>query len=205
MAINSVIRVSATVAGISVGASITKSEEAGFQLIENVPAANPGTLTTRTDDDTGVITKTLATHNITTGEIVDVYWSGGARYGMTAGTIATSAAVIPIDGGAGDNLPLGTTPAVTVAHRTVYDSSSFTGTDAQMLAAACDDSQRAHIRLMSSTSESLSIKIAAGEAFLWWANNGFANPITGDTIDSIEITQEAATATDVRFAASLTA
>lgn len=63
-------------------------------------AAQTGTLTTRTDDNTGVATLTTG-HGIVNGK-VDVYWATGVRYGMDA-TVATNA--VSIDGGAGDNLP----------------------------------------------------------------------------------------------------
>jgi hypothetical protein len=74
---------------------------------DNVLAvAKVGTLTTRTDDNTGELTM-AASHGITTGARLDVYWSGGMRRGMTVGTVATNA--VPIDGGAGDVLPANTT------------------------------------------------------------------------------------------------
>lgn len=65
-----------------------------------------GTLDTRTDDDTGVIS--LATHTFITSDTVEVYWNGNAnsRLGMTA---TVSADNVTVDGGAGDNLPVTTT------------------------------------------------------------------------------------------------
>lgn len=69
-------------------------------------AAKTGTLTTRTDDNTGTLTM-AGGHGITTGQRLDVYWSGGARYGMTVGTVATNS--VPIDGGGGDVLPAAAT------------------------------------------------------------------------------------------------
>lgn len=65
-------------------------------------AAKTGTLTTRTDDNTGVVTG-LTGHGVATSDLVDVYWTGGCRYGMAA-TVSGNA--ITLDGGAGDNLPV---------------------------------------------------------------------------------------------------
>lgn len=68
----------------------------------SLSAAKAGTLTTRTDDNTGVVTLSVD-HGVTDGQKLDVYWSGGSRRGMTVGTVVDQ--VVPIDGGAGDNLP----------------------------------------------------------------------------------------------------
>jgi hypothetical protein len=62
-------------------------------------------LTTRTDDNTGVITVT--SHSITTSDTVDVYWSTGRRYGVDV--TAQDSTTISIDLGAGDNLPSSST------------------------------------------------------------------------------------------------
>ncbi len=64
--------------------------------------AKIGQLTTRTDSNTGILTM-AASHGITTAARLDVYWSGGARYGMTVGTVSIN--TVPIDLGGGDNLP----------------------------------------------------------------------------------------------------
>lgn len=77
-----------------------------------LPAAKTGTLTTRTDDDEGVITL-AGGHGFSTGTNFDIYWSGGCRYGVSL-TIVTNAATITASTGAGDVLPAADT-AVTVA------------------------------------------------------------------------------------------
>lgn len=69
-----------------------------------VPAATAGTLTTRTDANTGVITLPGG-HGLTSGTF-DVFWSGGSRRGMTC-TITVNA--MAIDGGSGTDLPATTT------------------------------------------------------------------------------------------------
>jgi hypothetical protein len=71
-----------------------------------IPAAKAGSLTTRTDDDTGELTMASG-HGITTGQVLDLFWSGGSRRGMTVGTVATNQ--VPIDGGSGDVLPTAAT------------------------------------------------------------------------------------------------
>ena len=65
-----------------------------------LPIAKAGTLTTRTEDDTGEATLG-AGHGITTGAIVDIYWSGGRRYGVTVGTVAGNVVPFGAPGGTG--------------------------------------------------------------------------------------------------------
>lgn len=62
----------------------------------------PGTLTTRTDNDTGVITLS-ADHQVAVNDIVTVTWSGGSRTGMTV--TAVTGAAVTVDGGTGTVLP----------------------------------------------------------------------------------------------------
>ena len=71
-------------------------------------------------------------HGITTGALVDVYWEGGVRYGVTVGTVNGQA--VPLtDSGAGDVLPADETPIV-IGLVTVIDT-DFDGDKAAMLAA----------------------------------------------------------------------
>lgn len=88
-------------------------------------AGSAGTLTTRTDNDTGEVTLT-AGHGQVTGTY-DVFWNGatpGSRRGM-AGTVTVNA--LALDGGTGDNLPIATT-AVVVDEQAVLDFDSDNAT-----------------------------------------------------------------------------
>jgi hypothetical protein len=67
-------------------------------------------LTTRTDDNTGVAT-CLTGHGIETADVVDAYWLGGFRKGMTA---TTSTNAVTLDGGSGDVLPVQNTALILV-------------------------------------------------------------------------------------------
>lgn len=72
------------------------------QSVKVVPAAIPGVLTTRTDDNTGVVTVD-AGHGVLDTDTVSVFWPGGARYNVDVTAVA--ATTISIDLGSGDNLP----------------------------------------------------------------------------------------------------
>jgi hypothetical protein len=100
------VRTEATYLARSTSRSLAATGNSAEVASPTLAAAKTGTLTTRTDNDTGTLTMT-AGHGITTGQTLDVYWAGGQRRGMTVGTVATNS--VPIDGGAGDNLPANTT------------------------------------------------------------------------------------------------
>lgn len=89
-------------ANYSVNRTVSADQEYSNNV--SVTGANAGTLTTRTDNDTGVVTLSGG-HSVVNGR-VDAYWATGKRIGMTA-TVAVNA--VTIDGGTGDNLPTATT------------------------------------------------------------------------------------------------
>lgn len=100
---------SVSVGGISFNKTVNRTIDHPNPYEVALPAGKAGTLTTRTDNDTG--TATLgAGHGIITGDIVDIYWDGGVRYGVTVGTVAGTS--VPFDLGAGDNLPIATSAIV---------------------------------------------------------------------------------------------
>jgi len=84
------------------------------------PEAHAAILTTRTDDDTGVVTfavygilttrtdantgvVTAAGHGLAEGDYADIFWSGGARDHMSVTAVSGNA--VSVDGGTGDDLP----------------------------------------------------------------------------------------------------
>ena len=100
--------------------------------IPDIPLGKAGTLTTRTDNDTGTVTLG-AGHGFTTGDKVDVYWDGGLRYGMDATVAGNDVAV---DTGAGDNLPPQDEPVV--VSKQVQISAAFVGDQVELYAAMLD-------------------------------------------------------------------
>jgi hypothetical protein len=97
---------------VSIGSINQSKIRTGDDLIDlqiTLPAGKSGTLTTRTDDNTGIVT-VASGHGITGSDTVDVYWAAGRRYGVDV--TATDATTISIDLGAGDNLPTASTAVV---------------------------------------------------------------------------------------------
>lgn len=168
---------SATMGGVSFSGAITRSGETPQALSVVLPAAKAGSLTTRTDNDTGVVTLSTG-HSITTGMVVDVYWvdSSGddqCRYNMDA-TVATNA--VTVDGGAGANLPTATT-AVTLCQRQIAVF-AFTASIVQALLAS--STRKASIRCMATSSVVVAILNAAGEFYDWFYGRGVTTPLGSD-------------------------
>lgn len=168
--------------------SVTTIESSGGELIARqgdnaLPVAKVGQLTTRTDADTGELTMSSG-HGITTGDRLDVYWTGGSRRGMTAGTVATNA--VPIDGGSGDDLPTNLT-AVT-ASVPVEEEMLLTGDDATCI--AMFSSRRGSIVLAESDdSEALGREVGAesgGEqSWFWHESRNETNPLASADVAKV--------------------
>ncbi len=178
MALSGVLSSSVTIAGLTITGSVPRSADGGLTREIPLPAGTAGTLTTRTDDDTGVATLE-AGHGLSTSDVVDVYWSGGMRYGMTA-TVAGNA--ITVDLGAGDNLPAEDTAMVVTLQ--VQITADIDGDEVQLIVAGCD--QRCHLDFQDSGTASLAaVDIAAGEMWDWAADQAIANPLTGNATADI--------------------
>ena len=95
----------------SIGQNVVRSGDARIDLEVTLPAGKAGTLTTRTDANTGIVTVSSG-HGITISDTVDVYWSGGRRYGVDV--TAQDSTTISIDLGSGDDLPTVSTAIVIV-------------------------------------------------------------------------------------------
>lgn len=140
------------------------------------PAAQAGTLTTRTDNTDGTVTMTSSGHTITTGVRVDLYWTGGCRRGVTVGTVSGTA--VPISGGAGDNLP-STSTAIKVALPTKR-TLSFTGNN--LKAIACKGTVRSQFTVTDSGSAELySFYNSGGKVPSWYYGSDDVNPLAGVT------------------------
>lgn len=173
--------ISATIGGVVISGTTTRtrSGETPTPLDDNaIPAGKVGSLTTRTDNDTGVATM-VAGHGFVTNDVVDVYWDGGVRYNMTA-TVATNA--VTVDGGAGDNLPAQATALVVSLRRIA--TFTFDPAQVQLLAAKAD--QRASIRFMATAVVAKALDLASDEVYSWVADDDDeVDPIGTDPITAI--------------------
>jgi hypothetical protein len=119
-----------SIGGVSMYSSITRTEEGQIGQEVTLPKATAGTLSTRTDDDTGVVTLASG-HGLRVSDVVDVYWDAGIRYGMDV--TAVNGDDVSVNLGAGDVLPAQDT-AVTVSKQVTVNT-DFDGDDMVMIGA----------------------------------------------------------------------
>lgn len=171
-----------------------------------IAAAKAGQLTTRTDNDTGTLTM-AGGHGITTGARLDVYWTNtdgtvGRHYGMTVGTVATNS--VPIDGGAGDNLPA-LNAAITAM---VPTAETITVTGDNAVAVAADSDTPATVIFAQSGGTTIKVVRLDGDAAYFWRDDsvdatplGAANPLAGGAVGKVYMSHgDSAAAHPVRAA-----
>lgn len=151
----------------------------------SVPAAQPGELTLRTDNDTGELTMDNADHGITTGAKLDLYFDGGARRRMTVGTVA--GLVVPIDAGAGSNLPA--LNSAIIAAVPVQRDVVATVADIVAYGVKCDYESQFHFMESNGTTEDLTVHLepetnGQQDAQGWNSGQG-ATPFTGTTVSKV--------------------
>ncbi len=167
------VKRSVSIGGLSFSETTNLTSDVAVTFDKDVPAAKTGTLTTRTDANTGELTM-QASHGITTGVLLDVYWTGGSRRRMTVGTVAGTAC--PIDGGVGDDLPADET-AITAMIPLV----EVITLDSDAVAAVFMSSAAiGHVAITESDNTTLLEKyIKAGGVYSLYEGNGETNPLEG--------------------------
>lgn len=155
-----------------------------------VTAAKAGTLSARTDNDTGTITGPSG-HGVVDGDKLDVYWTGGHRRNMTVGTVSGTS--IPIDGGSGDNLPAAASSLTFKVPQTEGEW-AVTGANVKAIAAKATTYRGVVVVRQSNGTEIAAFVIPAGESYVWSADSGITNPVTGATIAKATFSHEGADA-----------
>jgi hypothetical protein len=163
----------------------------------SIPAAKVGELTTRTDNDTGVITM-VAGHGLTTGMLVDVYWltgGGGKRLGMAA-TVTVNA--LAVEGGTGDSLPT-LNDDVTVMNPVVHSAWVPAAT---VEGIAASSPQIGVVRLLEADdTEIVAMEVAANDPYVWVDGSGVTNPVTADA-EQVTFSHGQASAVEMQFKAA---
>lgn len=184
--------------GLSIGRTIVRNADGTAAVEVAVPASPAGTLTTRTDNETGTITMASGSHGITTASVVDLFWSGGARFGVTVGTVSGTTVPIGADNsGTGDNLPIATT-ALVVSPRTAFNV-AIDGDEALLVGieqtyAAANETAQSRLTLLDAVSSAITnITLAANTPRAWDLAGGDANSFTGNPIASGRISNGSST------------
>lgn len=148
-----------------------------------VPAAKSGTLTTRTDANTGTFTMSSG-HGFTTGNKVDVFWAGGQRRAMDATVTGDS---VVLDGGAGDDLPALNTAVTAMVPVDV----PFVVDGDDVIALAAHSPVPGYVVWFDDENTPAAIPAATfvvdrTESGLWASGNGVTNPLDGEITTSVK-------------------
>ncbi len=176
---------------------VTRTNSGTIALEDTLNAAKSGTLTTRTDNNTGTLTMT-AGHGLTTGQIVDIYWDGGVQRTVTVGTVATNS--VPIDLGIGDNLPTANTAVTVCVQKSI--NLSVDGDNTKILAVILETVDKnlrtaANVQFLDSAADVIAeIDLVANVPQVWDIEGGSANPFTGDPITNLKASQANSTSTE---------
>ena len=176
-------------AGISIQSSTTRTDSGQVSHEVTLPAADAGTLSTRTSDTAGTATLGAA-HGIQTGDVVDIYWAGGVAYGATVGTVAGTS--VPFTLASGDVLPAQDT-AITMAKQVLINT-DFDGDNMSMLAVV--STKRGHVHFQEEDGTGIKAQeMLAGEGWTWASNTGIVNPLAGNPVGQVMATNGDATGT----------
>lgn len=176
---------------------IIRTNSGAISLEDTLSAAKTGTLTTRTDNNTGTLTMT-AGHGLTDGQIVDIYWTGGVQRSVTVGTVATNS--VPIDGGIGDNLPIATTSVTVVVQKSI--NLAIDGDNTKILAIVLETTTKSlatagNVQFLDSGSAVIAeIDLVTNAPQVWDIEGGSANPFTGNPITALKASQANSTTTE---------
>lgn len=173
--------------GESLGRPRTRSGGSVLHYEVDLPAGDGGELTTRTSDTVGTATMDEASHSITTGMTVNIFWDGGVRYGVTVGTVSGTS--VPFSLGSGDNLPIATT-GLTITE-VVTATVAIDGDQIQMIGIenqVDDDTETmdAHVQFLDSGSAEIAeLDLSVNTPLIYDIAGGDTNPFTGNPIESI--------------------
>ena len=150
----------------TLGTKAVTDDAAEIASPASVLAAQPATLSTRTNDIAGTLTMTNASHGIVTGQRVDLYWSGGSCFGVIAGTVSgTSVPFATVQGG--DALPSAST-AITVG---ISQSVPFSVVGDNIKALVCGRATASvrcyFVFVEASNVLALAVRNQSGGAYVW--------------------------------------
>lgn len=188
------------------GPEIETSENGIGPIDADISPGKGGELTTRTDDDTAQLTMDSEAHGFvgpvgtTPGEVVDVHWSGGSRYGMDVTAVAGD--LVTVDGGTGWALPVG--PVGSTAGTTVvvmepeeFDLLNFDPDDLTLIGFGGSQQFRATF-YTTGDAVRLSVHRIANDGYGWASGRDINNPLSGSNLATLKVSNGSST-TACRF------
>jgi len=176
---------------------IQRTNSGTIALEDTLNTAKAGTLSTRTDNNTGTLTLGSG-HGITDGQIIDVYWSGGVQRTVTVGTVSGTS--VPIDGGIGDNLPTAATEITACVQKAI--NLAIDGDNADIVAVILETNDKslrttANVQFLDAAADVIAeIDLVANVPQVWDIEGGSSNPLTGDPITNLKASQANSTTTE---------
>lgn len=175
--------------GLSFGLQSTITSPLATPWSVDLAAAKTGTLTTRTSNTAGTLTMDPG-HGFTTGQRLDIYWTGGSAFGATIGTVSTNS--VPFTLAEGDSLPIATT-AIT-AQVPTSEPVAFTGANAVALAISMTQGGRVVFSLSNNTTVYAVANQSTLGTWSWVSADGGTNPVTGSAVAKVYLSQGSTTA-----------
>lgn len=173
-----------TLDGKPFGQQIQINANSSLRREDTLAAAKVGNLSTRTNNTDGTLTMN-AGHGITTGVSLDIYWNvggvPGSRRGAVVGTVAGNS--VPFTGGAGDNLPIATSPITAMIP--VSFAMPFNGDNIVTIVGTCDYPCTIVFATVDNVERYAIVTKLANQVLDWYANNGVTNPLLTRAITQV--------------------
>lgn len=184
---NNSVSIKTSITGLSPSVRINRTVESDNldrKKRDALPAAKIGTCT-RSDANTGVLTMASG-HGITTGNLLHLYWTEGGVKKFRRSVVGTvSGNSVPIDLGAGDDLPVTAATAIT-AMVPFIELLPLDGDSIQALLLSC--SRPAQVAFLDGSNvELVGITTDGSNAYFWDADSGKANPLNGVIVESVRL------------------
>jgi hypothetical protein len=193
MPATAVTTINTVIAGVTLTSTITRNEEAAERISLDMPVGIAGTLTTRTDADTGIAT-VASGHGITTSDTVCVFFADGSK--QNCDVTAVTSTTISFTSADGTDLPVVST-VIVIGKQFTY-AAAFVGNALRTFAIKC--ANRCFVDFLSSSPASLlAYDIATNEGRSWVFGTDVTNPLAGDTVASIVVANGGTTVASVEI------
>jgi len=172
--------------GITIQGLASRTAEGQISQEVSLPAADAGTLTTRTSDTAGTLTMSSG-HGISTGDTIDIFWTDGSgveqcAYGATVGTVSGTS--VPFTGASGTILPAAAS-SITAGGQVAINT-DFDGDNVQII--ALQSTRTGHFDFQDVGSVSLhAASLTASEPWWWVSGTGVSNPLAGNPVDTLKV------------------
>lgn len=184
--------IQASAFGRQYNVDLTRQTETGKPFSPSVRKGYTGELTTRTDNNTGVITVDDADHDITTADFVALFWeiqtdpaqATAGRRRVVAVTAVTGAA-ISVDLGAGDNLPLLNSAVIITPMEPVNINVDGDDLKGLMLGAEGAETMYSFYNSDGPPTEDLYVPVLVNKSYFWSTDLGTTNPLAGVIVGQV--------------------